>query len=194
MYLNNPEYAKVGDKKYKINTDFRVALKCQEIALDNTIGDYERALAIIYLLYGDDGLKNPEDQSKLLELGMKFFKCGVDTDGISSTTKPDMDMIQDFKLIEASFKSDYGITLANEKMHWWDFYMYLNGLTDKCVLNRIRELRTFDLSQIKDAKEKNKIRDMQKRFALKEVEKPLTTKQQESVENFYKLTGLNRKE
>ena len=32
MYLNNPEYVKAGNKKYKINTDFRVAIECNEIA------------------------------------------------------------------------------------------------------------------------------------------------------------------
>ena len=72
--------------------------------------------------------------------------------------------------------------------------MYLNGLTDKCILNRVRELRTYDTSQIKDTKEKSKIEKMKKRFALKKKSIPLTNKQQESVEAFYKLTGIKRKE
>lgn len=193
MFLNNPEYAKVGEKKYKINTDFRVALRCQEVAMDTTIGDYERAEAIIYLLFGDEGLKNQEDQPKLLDIAVKYLSCGKELQD-NRNEKQDMDLIQDFKFIEASFRSDYGITLSSEKMHWWDFYMYLNGLTDKCVLNRVREIRTMDLNDIKDAKEKNKIRKIQKQFELKQKETPLTEKQKESVEKFYKLTGLNREE
>ena len=47
--MNNPEYVKVNDKKYKINTDFRVALECSKIAEDKEISDIERALALIYL-------------------------------------------------------------------------------------------------------------------------------------------------
>ena len=45
--MNNPEYVKVGDKKYKINTDFRVAIECNNIAQDDSIGNTERPLAII---------------------------------------------------------------------------------------------------------------------------------------------------
>ena len=53
---NYPEYAEINDKKYKINTDFRVAIECQNIATDESISDYERALAIIYKLFGDVGI------------------------------------------------------------------------------------------------------------------------------------------
>ena len=56
-----PEYAEVNGKRYKINTDFRVAIECNRIAQDNTIGDYERALAIIYTLFGEDGINAYKD-------------------------------------------------------------------------------------------------------------------------------------
>ena len=65
--MDYPKYVKIGEKKYKINTDFRVAIECQEIALDDSIGDFERALAIIYKLFGDDGLDDSNNYEKLLE-------------------------------------------------------------------------------------------------------------------------------
>ena len=191
--MNNPEYVRIGNKKYKINTDFRVALECNRIASDDTIGDYERTLAIIYLLFGDEGLNDKENYEKLLELAIKYLKCGEEVD-TSTSDDTNMDFVQDFKYIEASFKSDYGITLSQEKMHYWDFYMYLNGLTDKCVLNRVREIRDYDLSQIKDLKERKKIENAKKMVALKQKEIPITEKQQKSVDNFFKLTGIKRKE
>jgi hypothetical protein len=46
-----PEYVKIGDKQYKINTDYRVALECNKIALDLSIGEYEKALAVIFKLF-----------------------------------------------------------------------------------------------------------------------------------------------
>ena len=70
-----PEYVKVGDKKYKINTDFRIAIECQDIATNKNIGDYERALAIIYKLFGDDGINIPEHYEKLLEMAIKYLSC-----------------------------------------------------------------------------------------------------------------------
>jgi len=51
--LNNPKYVKVDGELYEINTDFRVALECENISRDKKIGDYERGLAIIYKLFGE---------------------------------------------------------------------------------------------------------------------------------------------
>jgi hypothetical protein len=50
--LSNPKYVKVDNELYEINTDFRVAIECNRIAEDEEIGEYERALAIIYKLFG----------------------------------------------------------------------------------------------------------------------------------------------
>ena len=55
--MNNPQYVKVDNKLYKINTDFRVALECNDIAEDKSIGDLERAMAIIYKLFGEERIK-----------------------------------------------------------------------------------------------------------------------------------------
>ena len=69
--MNNPQYVKIKDKRYKINSDFRVALKCDKVAKDSKIDDTERALAIIYLLFGEDGLNSYEDWAELIRLGQK---------------------------------------------------------------------------------------------------------------------------
>ena len=118
MYLNNPEYVKIGDKKYKINTDFRVAIECNNIAQDDSIGNVERAAAIIYKLFGDEGLDNPQDWDKLLELAIKYLTLNKDTSGVDNNTEIDMDFSEDMDYIEASFMSDYRIDLTTEKMHW----------------------------------------------------------------------------
>ena len=52
--MNNPEYVKVDNRLYKIKTDFRVAIECNYISQDEKIGDYERSLAIIYKLFGEE--------------------------------------------------------------------------------------------------------------------------------------------
>ena len=59
--MNYPEYVKIDNKKYKINTDFRVAIECNEIATDENISDFERALAIIYKLFGNDGINDTDN-------------------------------------------------------------------------------------------------------------------------------------
>ena len=187
-----PEYVEIEGKQYKINTDFRYAIECNRIAEDKTIGDFERALAVIYTLYGDEGLDNPNHYDKLLKLGLKYLQCGKEAKGIVDTKK-DMDYIQDMDYIEASFMSDYHIDLPSTKMHWWKFYNLMNGLSNSemgncCVLNRIRNLRNFDLNEIKDQKERQKIMKAQQSVALKQDEPviKMTEEQKKSSEEFYK--------
>ena len=195
-----PEYVKVGDKKYKINTDFRIAIECQDIATNKNIGDYERALAIIYKLFGDDGINTPQHYEKLLELAIKYLSCGKEVNN-QINEEPDMDFAQDMDYIEASFMSDYNIDLTNIEMHWWKFYNLINGLSNSetgncCVLNRIRNLRNYDTKDIKNPKEIEKINKAKQQVALKKqvINKSLTTEQQQSIDNFYKMTGIKRKE
>lgn len=188
--MNYPEYVKIKDKKYKINTDFRVAIECQEIATDEGIRDFERALAIIYKLFGDDGINDINNYENLLELAQKYLSCGKEI--IDNNEEPDMDFMQDMDYIKASFRSDYSINLDKEEMHWWEFYNLMNGLSNSemgncCVLNRIRNLRTYDTKDIKDPKELERIKKAKEQVALKKriVKKKLTDKQQSNINAFY---------
>ena len=197
--MNNPEYVKIGNKKYKINTDFRVAIECNNMAQDDSIGDTERALAIIYKLFGDEGLDNSQDWEKLLELAIKYLTLNKDTSSVDNNTEIDMDFNEDMDYIEASFMSDYRIDLATEKMHFWKFYTLLEGLSNSelgncCVLNRVRNLRTFDLSQIKDNKERERLAKAKEMVILKnnkhEVE--LTKEQEESMNKLNEIIGFKK--
>lgn len=187
--MNYPQYIEIDNKRYKINTDFKIALKCNEIAEDESINDIERALAIIYLLFGDEGIEDYKNQEKLLKLAKKYLSCGkeIETD---NNKEPDMDFIEDWDYIEASFMSDYNISLEDTQMHWWKFYNLLNGLSNSefgncCVLNRVRNLRNYDVSDIKDKKLKDEIIEAKKSVALhkNKIDKP-TEAQKESAMKF----------
>lgn len=193
---NYPEYVEIKGKKYKINTDFRFAIECNKIATDETICDTERALAIIYMLFGEDGLNDSENYETLLKLAKKYLSCDKELDD-NSNEKPDMDFIEDMDYIEASFMSDYHINLADEEMHWWKFFNLINGLSNSelgncCVLNRIRNLRNYDTKNIKDLKQKQKIEKAKQEVALKKKNKEnhLTKEQQDSVNEFYRSLGF----
>lgn len=194
--MNYPTKVKIEDKEYIINTDFRVAIECDNIAKSDDIGTYEKALAIIYKLFGDKGLDDKQNHEKLLELGQKYLLCGKQITDADKKDEEDMDYIQDMDYIEASFMSDYHIDLSQTEMHWWKFYNLISGLSNSemgncCVLNRIRNLRTYDTSQIKDIKERTKIEEAKRQVALKKKEKKLSKEQMESVERFNKLAGIS---
>ena len=115
--MRYPTKVKIEDREYEINTDFRIAIECNQIALDDKISDFERALAIIYKLYGENGLNAKSDLNRLLELAQKYLSCGKEIEN-DEKEEPDMDFVQDMDYIEASFMSDYNIELSNTEMHW----------------------------------------------------------------------------
>lgn len=194
--MNCPQFVKVNDKKYKINTSFRTAIECNTIAEDKNITDLERGLAIIYKLFGDDGINNPDDYEMLLKLAQKYLLCGKEYD-IENNEKQDMDYVEDMDYIEASFMSDFGIDLTSEDMDWWKFNKLINGLSNSemgncCVLNRVRNLRNLNLNDIKDSKQREQLAKAKKMVALKKTQnkKEMTEKQKESADKLNKMLGL----
>lgn len=203
--MENPNYVKIKNKKYKINTSYKTAIQCNEIAKNPKIGDYERSLAIIYTLFGDDGLNSSEDWSELIRLGQKYLLLGKENKELKTENSvPDFDYVQDMNYIKASFMYDYGIDLNKiPDMHWWTFSNLLNGLSNSelgncCILNRVRNLRNYDTSKIKDAKERQRIIEAKKTVALdiaeKDVKANYTEEEEYSINEFYKQMGLDREE
>lgn len=189
--INYPTKVKIEDRIYPINTDFKVALECEKIVKDNSISSEEKSLAIIYKLFGDKGLDNPNDWEELSKIAVKFLSCGNKLDN-KNNKEPDMDFIQDEKYIKASFMSDYNIDLSKISLHWWDFFNLLNGLTEKSILSRVRFIRNYDISQIKDSKEKQKWQEQKELVALEKTKKELSKEEKENVEMFFKLAGLDK--
>ena len=198
--MNNPQYVKVDNKLYKINTDFRIALECNKIAEDNSIGDLERAMAIIYKLFGEEGL-NCEKQNKLLELGMKYLLLDKEQNSLKNEPrdKYELDFNKCIGLIKASFKFDYKYDPYElEYLHWYDFYNDLESLSTSefgncCILNRIVSILEQEPKEIKDSKQRQKLIDAQKLLKekyCKHEEKEITKEQEESARAFYKSLGI----
>ncbi len=198
--MSNPEYVKVDNKLYKINTDFRIAIECNNIALDKKIGDYERALAIIYKLFGEDGL-DCEKPDKLIELAIKYLSLGKKEKSLKTNPrdKYEMDFNKCIGLIKSSFKFDYKYDPYElDYLHWYDFYNDLENLSTSefgncCIFNRINSILHQDLKEIKDAKERNKLaeikEELRKKYCIEE-EKEITKEQEESAKAFYKALGI----
>ena len=201
MSLNKPEYVKLDNGKLlKINTDFRVAIECDSIARNKNIGDFERALAIVYKLFGEEGL-NYENQNRLVELSMKYITLGKQQKGVKNEPRNEYQL--DFNkcrgLISSSFKFDYKYDPYElEHLHWYDFYNDLENLSTSefgncCILNRIVSLLNYDTSKVKEDKERQKLveakRELKKKYCIIE-EKEMTEKQKESAKEFYKSIGI----
>ena len=187
----------IEDTIYTADVDFRTAIKCNQIAMDETIGDFERALGIICTMFGTEALDNPNHYEKLLNWAKKYLSCGEEIE--SSIGESDMDYVKDEKYIKSSFKYDYHYNpYEMESFEWQDFYNDLNNLSNSefgncCILNRVRYWRNLDLSKIEDLKEREKARKTKEYYSLKKNKKEkeiiLTEEQQKSIDEFYKSLG-----
>lgn len=190
-----PKYAKIDDRIYKINTDFHVAIECNKIIENLDMNDHERALRIIYLLFGDKGLDNEKDYNRLLEVAIKYLR-GTDIEPTGNSEANDMDVVKDYKrFIVPSFWQCYMIDLDNTHMHYWKWWNFLNGLSEDCILNKVRYIRSYDLNEIKDPKFKQTMISLKEQYKLKrpkEKEEPLTEQEQRGLDNFYKQMKIKR--
>lgn len=198
--MNKPEYVKVDNKMYKINTDFRIGLECNKIALDENIGDYERALAIIYKLFGEEGL-DCQNKDRLCELAVKYLSMGKDENELKSNSNDnyELDFTKCEGLIQSSFKYDYKYNPYElEYLHLYDFYNDLQNLSSSefgncCVLNRIQSILNTDISTIKDSKQASNLaetqRNLRKMYCINKKQE-MTKEEKESTINFYKRLGL----
>lgn len=179
--MKYPKHVTIDGVKYPINTDFRVALKCFDIINDENISDTERTYAVVYKLFGL--IPKDEDMHIFVEKVEKYLGCG-ETQEQHKERKKDMDFEQDFKYLVASFMSDYHINLVESNMHWYQFINLIQGFTENSVMNRVRDLRNYDLSEVKDQKQRNKIIKAQESVALKSE---LTQEEQEAIDEFESL-------
>jgi hypothetical protein len=175
-----PEYAEVGGKRYKINTDYRAALRCFEVIDDVSICDEERALAVIYILFGDVPTDHAED---FLRIAGDYLRCGEKENPKGSSNK-DMDFTADEKYIAASFMSDYQIDLSRADMHFWQYIHLIQGFTERSVMSRVREIRNYDLEELKDPKSKAKMVKAKEAVALPDK---FSKAEQEAIDEFEKL-------
>lgn len=148
-----PKYAEIDGRQHKINTDYKVALACFRAMNDAEITDIERPYAVLGLLFGEE--VEIENVEKAIEVARKFLQCGKEE--IQEDSIADMDFEYDEDLINASFMADYHIDLENTDMHWWKFCSLVSGLSDQTILNKVRDIRNFDVSEIKDTKTRQKI-------------------------------------
>lgn len=187
--MNYPTKVEVDGVVIPIDTNYKTALRCLEVCEDTTISNQERALALTYLLCNDI----PKvDLEKLLQKLQLFLQCGETKQ--KPHGKKDMDFKQDEQYIYSSFIFDYGIDLEKEDMHWWKFIDLLNGLSADCILSRVRDIRTMDISIYKDPKTKERLLKARAQVALKE--KVIQTEEEKEKEDrfealFKKKVGTN---
>ena len=193
MYNMLTEKLPTKYKGYHINTDFKCGIKIS-LALDDwQLGDEERVLTALSLLYGE-GI--PDDMNIALDGLRWFLTCGKEADKASYSDIDDVDNAKesvnvkgddisfDFEVdasnIYAAFLKNYNIDLTKTDMHWFQFIALFSNLKDTS-LNDMMYYRTLDLSQYK-GEQKAEMKALKERYKIHKI-----TKQQ--VENLKIIYG-----
>lgn len=193
MYNMLTEKLPTKYKGYHINTDFKCGIKIS-LALDDwQLGDEERVLTALSLLYGE-GI--PDDMNVALDGLRWFLTCGKEADKASYSDIDDVDSAKesvnvkgddisfDFEVdasnIYAAFLKNYNIDLTKTDMHWFQFIALFSNLKNTS-LNDMMYYRTLDLSQYK-GEQKAEMKALKERYKIHKI-----TKQQ--VENLKIIYG-----
>ena len=172
-----PEYMTIQGKDYKINTDYRVALACFKAINDIEIDDISRMIAVVTLLLGKDFPLKLIGEA--LDKCATYLRCGEDRN--TKQDELDMDYEQDKGYLMASFMSCYHIDITKEKLHWWAYNDLITGFGEDDIMSRVRYIRNYDLSELKNIKDREKMIKAKKEVELK-IPK---TKNQKELDKFW---------
>ena len=159
-----PEYVEIDSVRYKINTDCMTWIRIEHLIFDELEGLGVRLAKILVLAYP----KLPENPDKAVERLWWFYLCGKEYNNEAQSADGQLvyDLLEDFDFVWAAFKSEFGIDIEKEPLHWWRFMSLLGCLDDKCRFSQIVGYRAMDLSGIKDKEQLKFYRTMKKRYRL----------------------------
>lgn len=163
--MNIGNTVNLDGEEYRINTDFRIWIKIEHLFFDSSLSMEQRLAEALVLAYPI----LPPNPDSAIEGILRFYSGGQNKeyqkeDGISKL--PSYDLVEDFDLVWGAFKSEFGIDLTEESMHWWKFRALLASLSEDCRFLKIVGYRSVDLGSIKDKQTREFYMKMKKRFSL----------------------------
>lgn len=164
MFNGYPDTVSVCGTKHHVNTDFRIMCRF-EIAIQKS-DTAEITSAVSDFFIGNI----PCDINEAVNAVIGFYLCG-NAEGLKTASKSDKrcyDYGEDWKYFIAAFRQQYNIDLNTAQLHWWEFSALFAGLTDDTELIKIMQIRCTDIKSISDKKERDRIKKLQERYALKQ--------------------------
>ena len=165
MFNGYPDSVSVCGTKHPVNTDFRIMCRFELAIQKSDTAEITSAVSDFFI--GDI----PPDIDSAVTAVLEFYLCGKQAEGGKSSGKNGKrcyDYNEDWKYFIAAFRQQYGIDLNIAQLHWWEFSALFAGLTDDTELVKIMQIRCTDLKGISDKKERDRIKKLQERYALKQ--------------------------
>ena len=158
-----PEGIYLKDKFYRLNTDFKIWLKIDEIIQSDIANEEEKLAFIISLAYPSSFPENINDAlSGVLDFYSMYKK------GSKKSTHKIYSFEKDAPFIFSAFRSQYGIDLFNTDMHWWKFKSLFDSIDENTTFGKIVRYRAINIDDIKDKNKKSFIAKMKRLYSLDE--------------------------
>lgn len=153
----------IGGEECPIKYDFRTWLKFAQMTSAADIG-IDEVLDIIGLIF----YKVPPDFNEMWQAVTKFYNPQEYQSATRSegNAKRIYDFESDAGLIYAAFMQQYNIDLTTAELHWWQFKALFDSLGEDTQFVKVLQYRSVNLSEIKDKKQKDFYRKMQRTYML----------------------------
>lgn len=175
LYEEFPETIEADGKEYGILTDFREWLRFSDMLSDCELTKEGK----IYLMT-EWLIETPEKiTAEIVNAVFAFFRADAlepdraesdddyETEEEPQSRRPPVfDWKYDAKFVIGDFLRFYGIDLLSAEMHWWKFRCLFAALPDESQCRKRIDIRSTDLSQIKDKERRNQIAKIQRQIAL----------------------------
>lgn len=168
LFESLPDSITVWNKDYKVNTDYKYWIELSDALNDPDCNKEYLANVIMNIFYDE----MPSEFNSEVFLAIKGFLVGNVDDNERTAGDENISAKQrvyDYKIDSeyfiAAFQQQYQINLLEANMHWFRFLALFHGLGD-CELKQRMHYRGIDLSNIKDKKERARVRKIQYELAL----------------------------
>lgn len=173
---------------FPIDSDFQTGIQLWQILEDETLSNYEKNEMCRELLFLDkDEEGNPIE---LPDIGValkgvqwflsEWYKDRTDGEDNSRVMDYDIDQWR----IYSAFRTQYGINLNTDKLHFWEFMGLLNTLNE-CAFTRIAGIRQQKLTKNMSQDERRALKKIKERYALAEEEEN-SDADEEAIDTFMK--------
>jgi hypothetical protein len=168
-----PEEVEIAGQTVRISTGFRTGILFEEVLQDHSLDDADKLQTALELYFPGvvfDYEVLPEAVNRLIW----FYRCGSDptetkdTDEAGSGEDPPYSYEHDADYIYAAFRQAYGIDLARETLHWWQFRALFRSLPEDTQMVKIIGYRTMKIPASATTEQRQHYEKMKRIYALPE--------------------------
>ena len=175
-------------KGFPIDSDFQIGIQIWQIMEEEELSQQERMSACLSLLFLDedeDGNALPIPDLQTAIEGLQWFLSDWYHDNQNSKDKTKVtDYDIDQWRIYSAFRTQYGINLNTDKLHFWEFMGLLTTL-DECAYTRVIGIRQQKIKPKMSAEEKKALKEAKAIYSLDALEE-ITSEEREAIDAFMK--------